>query len=822
MRVKRRALLLALGLLAGLAAAPARAQSEPLVLAVTVNGESRADLFVQRLPDGHLLVRRDDLPVLGLQANPPTALRVDGEPYIALDAIDGLQADFNERALVLTLTAQPGLLAHSVLDARPRRHRAEVVGSDGAFVNWALERSTLRTATDDAGLRDTRASLEAGTRRGAWLFLGNGNTVTEDGQRHFVRLMTTAQLDQPQSLRRWTLGDVLTSAPLLAGSVNLGGLALAKREGMDPYRLRYPQGTVQGQATLPSDVEVYVDGQRVRSERVRPGEFEIRDLTTQQGARSVQVLVRDPFGRVRQYDYALYTSDQLLPRGEHDYQYVLGALRHGYGSRSADYGAPAFSAWHRWGASDALTLGGHAQGRAGLLNVGGTTTATLGAAGVLSLGAVGSQAGGQHARALLAQYGYYTARWGLGASARHEAPGFAMLDESRILSNHAWSATLSASRTLADGSALSLSRHVATVHAADRISIPAGWLLAGSEARRSTTLAYARFWPSLRGSLRVAASRVHDGRGSRSEFTAGLVISLDGPRLLSITTRQDREGSAQSVQLSQPVPPGEGWGWEVGADRDAQQGEGGTSSQSARWHGAAQLNARYLQWRGELQHRTGTGATSDEVRLAASGGVAWLGGGWHFSRPVQDAHALVQVGALEGVPVRVNGLAMGETDARGQLFVPQVSAWQETEFAIDPQRIPIDQSVPRVSRRVMLPERGGAVIDFQARRLQAVVGRLMRPAIAASRHAMPGANGPGPAPVPQALVRLQSGGSTIETLTGRDGEFYLENLPAGTYPGEAMPEGARPTQGASAACRFELRVPASDEVVIDLGDLPCE
>jgi len=731
---------------------------------------------------------------------------------VALDAIDGLQSDLNERTLVLDLSASARLLGRSVRGAPPLRRRAEVVRSDGAFLNWALAHGWLRQAGDSPGAQDTRAALEAGARQHEWLLLGNGNTVTDGTHRRFVRLMTAAQRDQPEALRRWTLGDILTSAPALAGSVNLGGLTLTRHDGMDPYRLRYPQGAVQGQASLPSEVEVYVDGQRVRTERVRPGEFEIRDLTTQQGARAVQVLVRDPFGRVRQYDYALYTSDQLLPRGEHDYQYALGALRRGYGSHSFDYGAPALSGWHRWGASDALTLGGHVQARAGLLNMGGGTTATLGAAGVLSLDAAVSQVhpatpgGSPRAHALQAQYGYDTHRWGLGLSARREAPGYAVLDESRTLSNRAWSGTVQASRTLADGSVLSASRSLTTVHSADRISVPAGWRLADTEPRRSTTLAYARFWPSLRASLRVAASRIHDSQGVRNELTAGLTISLEGPRLLTVAAGHDSGGSTQAVQLSQPLPPGEGWGWEVGTERDARQGQDGPGDRSTRWHGTAQLNARHLQWRGDLQHHAGPGKGADEWHVAASGGVAWIGGGWHATRPVQDAHALVQVGRLEGVPVRVNGLAVGETDARGQLFVPQVTAWQEVEFTIDPRHLPIDQSVPRVSRRVVLPDRGGAVIDFQARRVQAVAARLV--------HA---AHGPS-VPLPQATIRLQAGGQQVEATTGREGEIYLENLPAGTYRGLALPPG----MDEAAACRFELRVPASDEVVIDAGDLACD
>ena len=49
---------------------------------------------------------------------------------------------------------------------------------------------------------------------------------------------------------------------------------------------------------------------------------------------------------------------------------------------------------------------------------------------------------------------------------------------------------------------------------------------------------------------------------------------------------------------------------------------------------------------------------------------------------------------------------------------------------------------------------------------------------------------------------------------GKGGEFYLENAPPGRYRGTVGVPG-RP-------CAFELTIPRSDEMLIELGGISCE
>jgi hypothetical protein len=68
-------------------------------------------------------------------------------------------------------------------------------------------------------------------------------------------------------------------------------------------------------------------------------------------------------------------------------------------------------------------------------------------------------------------------------------------------------------------------------------------------------------------------------------------------------------------------------------------------------------------------------------------------------------------------------------------------------------------------------------------------------------------------PAEMAGLELEGGGAALESVVGLGGEFYLENLPPGRYSGRLF-LGAK--QG-----RFELIVPRSGELQVDLGDIDC-
>jgi hypothetical protein len=61
---------------------------------------------------------------------------------------------------------------------------------------------------------------------------------------------------------------------------------------------------------------------------------------------------------------------------------------------------------------------------------------------------------------------------------------------------------------------------------------------------------------------------------------------------------------------------------------------------------------------------------------------------------------------------------------------------------------------------------------------------------------------------------LAAEGKEIAFPTGKGGEFYVEDLGPGLHAASVEQGGKR--------CLFEMTVPATDDLLIDLGRLTCE
>ncbi|GAA3266538.1 hypothetical protein GCM10020258_35650 [Sphingomonas yabuuchiae] len=115
-----------------------------------------------------------------------------------------------------------------------------------------------------------------------------------------------------------------------------------------------------------------------------------------QGAGVATVVVRDALGRETVQTAPFYASPQLLAEGLTDFSAEVGFARRSYAILSNDYDRRLIgSASVRRGMTDRLTLQGHAELGAGLVQLGAGGVVTLRDQALLSLAGVVSQAGGR-------------------------------------------------------------------------------------------------------------------------------------------------------------------------------------------------------------------------------------------------------------------------------------------------------------------------------------------------------------------------------------------------------------------------------------------
>jgi outer membrane usher protein len=157
---------------------------------------------------------------------------------------------------------------------------------------------------------------------------------------------------------------------------------------------------------------------------------------------------------------------------------------------------------------------------------------------------------------------------------------------------------------------------------------------------------------------------------------------------------------------------------------------------------------------------------------------------------------------LAGVRVYQNNQEIGRTDARGRVFVPEMNSYVENHITIADRDVPMEYSLGEVRRVVSPPLRSGSVIRFDARKYRAVTGTLGVKVDGKVR------------PVEYHEIRTMADGKELSFPTGKGGEFYLENLPPGTYAAAFEFEGRK--------YGLALNVPDSEETIVDLGGIIIE
>jgi len=517
----------------------------------------------------------------------------------------------------------------------------------------------------------------------------------------------------------------------------------------------------------------------VRRERVAPGSFELQNLVNLPGLQMTEVVVRDVLGNEQRIVDPFYYSESLLRPGLDEYSFDAGFERRQFGVRSDDYGKPAVAGFYRRGITQTLTLGGHGEALDGRYNLGPSATLGLGLLGVtsFSLAAGGSARG--HGYAMSVAHTYHSSRWSANLAVRLEDRDYARAAPEQLM-NRRYDFAGGLSYALSAGSGVSFS-----------VTSSAPW---EGPAARSAALGY-----RVRASREVylsATARHASGALQANELLLTLSWYFDaaGQRnLASFQLRREGDSSGGLVQLSGGNPEAEGLVYRVSAEtgRDP-TGERRTFNPSVQW------NARRAVARAEA-FRDSTG--NERTQLGLQGGVATVGGQWALSRPVVDSFAIVKVGEVPGVRVYANNQPIGTTDASGTVFVPRLASYFENPVAIEDKDLPLNYLVPYARLIVSPALRSGVLLDFPARALSAVAGRLVEQREDGTR------------PFGDARGEVAVEGERKEILTAPDGSFYLEQVPPGSYEGEALRDGAR--------CRFRLQVRASEDIVTDLGPVVC-
>lgn len=739
--------------------AATEAQNSAL-LQLTVNTVDKGTVRVI-LRGSEILIALDSLKTAGISVTPGAVETIGGVDYVPAAALaPGVRVDYDEANLAIKLTADPRLLAPSTIDlAGAAPANLEFVDSPSAFLNYGLVSTNGRTP---------RFLSEQGLRLGGALF-DNAFSITPRGD--FLRGATAVTFDDRVNTTRLTVGDSIGEAGVLGGVARVGGITYATDFALKPYFTPFPNQRFAGVVSTPSTADIYVNGRQVRSVEVPPGVFNLENLPAVSGAGNIRVVIRNAFGQAQELGAPYYMGTQLLRGGLSDFSYTAGFERDPVSRGLGSYGRAVLAARHRYGLTDRISLGGFGSADEDKQSLGGEATFGL-PFGVLSLYGAGSRQDNFKDGAASAQYSYQSSRFSLGAAYTYTGPRYAALgldrrDDRAVTRIDSFIAaplggwanlTFDYSHTRFRDAGLS-----------DRAALTASARL-GERFNLSVTLAHAQ------------VSRVPV---DNSVFVA-LTMALGARTAATASIAAERRGATEAVQIQRSLPYGEGFGYLVQASAGAQPVNVAD----------VQYQGRYGLYEVDVIHTPGDTQTT----VSASGALVAIGGRVLPTRPVQESFALIRVPGLQGVTGTLSHQSVGKTDARGDLLVPNLLSYYGNELGIDDQDIPLDYSVAATERVVAPSYRGGAVVAFPVKRLQAFVGTVeVRQ---------------GDAVIVPAYgdIAVTGAGMTAESPLGARGEFYLDGLPA---------EGDATVTYEGGVCRFKVSAQPSSERFVQLGKLTC-
>lgn len=326
-----------------------------LLLRDFVQPKALSDLVAQAGPDGYAKLSALSLggPAGGPRSGPGAA---------------AISITVDPKELTLSVKVPPQLRAVRNLTVVNRANAAsgyQVLepADAAAYINLRTAQVFLaQPATDSGNYRQPlNIGLDGGGNIDGWSFEWEGQ-YQEQYSHHFMRGTTRLIRDFPEDAVRLQAGDLDYSITGIQTNRPLTGLSIARNYTLQPYRAIQPTGSRDFILDSPSTVEVLVNGRPTRVFREDAGPVNLSDFPGTSGTNDVQVRITDAYGQTRTIDFPFFFDSELLAEGVSEFNYTVGIpYTTGTDRLIYDRSRPTFSAYHRQGITDDLTLGASLQ-----------------------------------------------------------------------------------------------------------------------------------------------------------------------------------------------------------------------------------------------------------------------------------------------------------------------------------------------------------------------------------------------------------------------------------------------------------------------------
>jgi outer membrane usher protein len=663
-----------------------KAEAATVFAAVTVNGYNTGLIVSFDQQDDKLLATVDDLGHIGLVV--PEAASKQPDKLIDLSSLPGVHFVFHTDQQTLDIQADEAALRRNIIGHQPSTDLPDKAAW-GVLFNYGVAFSAATTGgSETSGNVEFRGFGPPGILDSNWYY-----GPMENGSTDFRRLDTAFIHDDAESLQTWTAGDFISASLPWTRPVRGVGFSLATDFAIRPDLITQPMPWLQGTASVPSTVDLYLNGVHQLSQTTPPGPFSVTQVPVVNGEGQVSLTVSDALGRQTVQSFSFYATDQLLAPGLMSYALEGGWLRENFGQLDDHYTDPFAQAMVSRGMNDWLTLEGRLAGTSGVVEIGAGLVAKLAEFAVVNLSLDDSSLSGRDGRQVRASIERQAGPYFLFASAQQSFGDF------RDVASAAGDAPIQSGFQAGAGwNSASLGTfgldyfqqkteqgdfHLSEDHPSfDNIGIvTASW-----------SYPFAKGWTAYASAYRSVVGTSSFG------FMVGVSISPGDGLIVDGGVGQSGKRIGAFADASQSPPTDGGWGWSAQAQSAPEP--------------SGQGSVRYISHIGEVGAGVLASSAGTLGSAYATGSVVWLAGGNpRLARQSGASFAEVDTGE-PGVGVTLENRDMGKTGSDGRLLVPDLISFTPNHFAIEPDTVPLSNEIVTSSAVVRPPRNAGVIVEL--------------------------------------------------------------------------------------------------------------
>ena len=756
----------------------------PLLLEIKLNGNLLPGITqCYKDASNHIWVEESDMREWGMKLNSYVPLNYHEQYLYKLDWYPNVDYQLDQYAMQLAINAPARLFTIQTFDPLSKRLGALRPKDPGAFLNY----DAVALRNNYPGVNQTNLSALMGLGLFNRLGVGtadvlaynkyvNNITLLTNQSSKLVRLNSTWTLDQPEKIARWRFGDAITGSTYWSGASRFAGIQYATNFNTQPNLVTFPLPGYQGEAAIPSKVDVFVNSVLNQQQIVNNGPYIFNNIPVISGAGTVNVVTQDLLGRSTVASFSYYASPQLLKPNLVDFSYEAGFVRENYGVNSNDYGRFLAVGTYQRGITNNLTLGSHAELLFDQQTLGFSANYLLNNYGVATVALAGghnnSGGGGLLGLGFIRQgpqlsYGFNTSLTTqnylqLGTQPNTSPPSMVtQLFLGYSLENYG---SLSSSFTMVN------SRNFNTANG-----------ISNTPTARLLTATYTH---TLFKNISLSLGFVGDLQNSQTnQAFLTLVFAPDVNHYINNSTTWQNHQVQDFLQFAKPAPLGKGYGYNILA-----------SNNSNRYAGA---DVTVQTEMGAYTARVGQGRGQASYEVDASGSAIYFAGNGFLARKLTQSFALVKVPNFPGVDVFYENQLMGKTDRNGNILITELLPYQENIVEIEPTTLPLDTKIDATRETVIPYFHSGVLAEFLIKRMQGVELHLRTPK---GKFVPVGAE-------------LELNNNPCEYPVGYDGEVFIPEIKGHLLEGSVRWD--------NYVYYFSVPLPSTSDPIIELGDVQC-